>query len=93
MSQKCKINTSFDVSVSFYQTGFSPESLAKKFFQKIRKSETKKFSVQKNNSPFLTQVISFSNLKHIIESRGVSLMLNLMLVSFHQTFLTRRSLI
>ena len=53
------------------------------FFCKIdKKSEIKKFAVQKKNSPFKTQVILFLNLKDIIESGGVSVMLNLVLLNY-----------
>ena len=40
---------------------------------KKKKSHLKK---KRKNSPFKTQVISFLNLKHIIESGGVSVILN-----------------
>ena len=40
------------------------------------------FTVQKKNSPFITQVISFLNLKHVIESGGVSVIVNLFFYVF-----------
>ena len=48
------------------------------FFTKLERRVKQKNSQfkKKKNSPFKTQVISFLNLKHIIESGGVSVMLN-----------------
>ena len=40
------------------------------------KKKNSRFKKKRKNSPFQTQVISFLNLKHIIESGGVSLILN-----------------
>ena len=50
------------------------------FFTKLErrvKQRNLPFKKNKKNSPFKTQVISFLNLKCIIESRGASVMLSL----------------
>ena len=49
------------------------------FFTKLErrvKQKNSRFKKKRKNSPFKTQVISFLNLKHIIESGGVSVILN-----------------
>ena len=53
--------------------------LQRNFFTKLErivKQKNSRFKKKRKNSPFKTQVISFLNLKHIIESGGVSVMLN-----------------
>ena len=53
------------------------------FFHKIgKKSEINIFTVQKKKLPLITQVTSFLNLKHVIESGGVSVMLILFFYVF-----------
>ena len=65
------------------KVGSSPESLAKKFFSQNWKEEWKKeIHRSKKKLPLITQVISFLNLKHVIESGGVSVMLILFFYVF-----------
>ena len=53
------------------------------FFTKLaRRIKQRNSPLKKENLPFKTQVISFLNLKHIIDSGGVPLMLNLVLYVF-----------
>ena len=79
MSQNCKIDTSFDMSNQFTLNCLfsSPDSLAKRFFHKIgKKIETKKFTIQKKIHHLKIR------LYHIVESGGVSLIVNLFFYVF-----------
>ena len=74
---------------STYQITFSKLALLlrvwqRHFFTKLERRLKQRNSLFKKNknSMFKTQVISFLNLKHIIESRGVSVMLNLVFYVF-----------
>ena len=102
MSQKSKIDTSFDVSNHFFLNWLFSWEFGKEIFHKIgKKSETKNSLFKKELSRFKIQIISFLNLKHIMESGGVPVMLNLvfyvlkvkqlkripLLISIHQIFL------
>ena len=78
MTQKCKINTSFDALNQF----FSKLALSLRVWKVGKKSETKNSPFKKKKSLFKTQVISFLNLRHNIESGGVSVMLNLVFYVF-----------
>ena len=72
MSQKCKIDMSFDVSNQFFLSWLFSWEFGKEVYSPFKKK----------NSPFITQVISFLNLKHVIESGGVSVMLILFFYVF-----------
>ena len=52
------------------------------FSQNWKEEWNKEIHCSKKNSLFITQVISFLDLKHVIESRGVSVMLNLFFYVF-----------
>ena len=102
MSQKCKIDTLFNVSNHFFLNWRFSWEFGKEIFSQNWKEEwSKEIHCSKKILLFKTQVISFLNLKHIIESIGVSVMLNLvfyvfkgkqlqwiqLLISIHQRFL------
>ena len=83
MSQKCKIDTSFDISNQFFLNWLFSWEFGKEFFSQNWKDEwNKEIHHSKKFSPFKTQVISFLNWKHTTASRGVSIMLNLVFYAF-----------
>ena len=83
MSQKCKTDTSFDVSNHFFLNWLSSWEFGKEIFSKLERRLKQWNSSFKKISQSKTQVISFLNLKHIIESRGVSVILNLVFYVFN----------
>ena len=83
MSWKCKIDTSFDLSNPFFLNWLSSWEFCKEIFSQNWKEDwNKEIHRWKRISPFKTQVISFLNLKHIIETGGMSLILNLIFYVF-----------
>ena len=69
ISQKCKIDTLFQVLNQFFVNWLFSWEFGKDIFSQNWK-ETKKFTIQKKKSPFKNQVISFLNLKDIISCYG-----------------------